>query len=413
MLDAAVKAAVGQNPGKAGVSPGKPQDGKKDKKDKRKDDWCCPCGFTNFGFRADCKDCGKPKTQDETEGEGGMDVDCNPVKAEPPEKVAKELRNVLSSLTGIKSTNVQGNLMVVELQQRLQAAEDEIRQGKPALVRLQAATRQKEVLLGTSDAATKAVQKTEALLEEQKATKSALLASLEEVEEEISGIQAELGRPQLEAGANAAAACCVDLLQKNGMTADATAQFMEALKVAFGVAPLRPVAAAAAAAPSPFAVKTEQGAAGAAPGTPALSQATGFFTPGGVFPSQGASAFPMGASPEAVEAAASQAAADLEAQQQHWERNRDEGLASLKSRIAVLKHKMGTLKGPLATAREVAKKAQEAGGGIEETKSADELEGEAQRVQEAMEVMEGQRLSLESEAFVKATAQKPARASPF
>ena len=39
MLDAAVKAAVGQNPGKAGVSPGKPQDGKKDKKDKRKDDW--------------------------------------------------------------------------------------------------------------------------------------------------------------------------------------------------------------------------------------------------------------------------------------------------------------------------------------------------------------------------------------
>ena len=79
----------------------------------------------------------------------------------------------------------------------------------------------------------------------------------------------------------------------------------------------------------------------------------------------------------------------------------------------MLKHKMGTLKGPLATAREVAKKAQEAGGGIEETKSADELEGEAQRVQDAINVMEGQRLSLESEAFVKATAQKPARASPF
>jgi hypothetical protein len=291
----------------------------------------------------------------------------------------------------------------------LQAAEDEIRQGKPALVRLQAATRQKEVLLGSTDAATKAVQKTKALLEEQEAAKNALFANLEEVEEEISGIQAELGRPQLEAGANAAAACCVDLLQKNGMTADTTAQFMEALKVAFGVVPLRPVVAAT---PSPFAVKAEQGAASAAPGTPALSQATGFFTPGGVFPSQGASAFPMGSSQEAVEAAANQAAADLEAQQQHWERNRDEGLASLKSRIAVQKLKLGTVRGALATAQEVAKKAQEAGGGIEETKRADELEGEAQRVQEAIDVMEGQRLSLESEAFVKATAQKPARASP-
>jgi hypothetical protein len=202
----------------------------------------------------------------------------------------------------------------------------------------------------------------------------------------------------------------VDLLQKNGMTADTTAQFMEALKVAFGVVPLRPVVVAT---PSPFAVKAEQGAASAAPGTPALSQATGFFTPGGVFPSQGASAFPMGSSQEAVEAAANQAAADLEAQQQHWERNRDEGLASLKSRIAVQKLKLGTVRGALATAQEVAKKAQEAGGGIEETKRADELEGEAQRVQEAIDVMEGQRLSLESEAFVKATAQKPARASPF
>ena len=86
-----------------------------------------------------------------------MEVDCSTVKADPPEEVAKELRNVLSSLTGIKSTNVQGNLMVIELQLRLQAAEDEIRQGKPALVRLQAATRQKEVLLGSTDAALRAV----------------------------------------------------------------------------------------------------------------------------------------------------------------------------------------------------------------------------------------------------------------
>ncbi len=83
-----------------------------------------------------------------------------------PEKVAKELRNVLSSPTGMKSANVQRNLVVLDVQMRLQAAEDEIRQGKPALVRLQAATRQKEALLMSTEAAKKAVQKTRALLED-------------------------------------------------------------------------------------------------------------------------------------------------------------------------------------------------------------------------------------------------------
>jgi hypothetical protein len=92
VVDAAVKAAVGQNLGKAGTPPGKVQDAKKDKKDKRKDDWCCPCGFTNFGFRADCKECGQPK-EPGTEKTEGMEVDGNPVKVDPPEKVAKELRS--------------------------------------------------------------------------------------------------------------------------------------------------------------------------------------------------------------------------------------------------------------------------------------------------------------------------------
>jgi hypothetical protein len=192
ILDAAVKAAVGQHQGKAGTPPAKAQDAKKDKKDKRQDDWCCPCGFTNFGFRADCKECSQPKQEAEAGKAEGMEVDCSTVKADPPEKVAKELRNVLSSLTGMKSTNVQGSLMVLELQMRLQAAEDEIRQGKPALVRLQAATRQKDALLGSTEAAQKAVQKTKALLEEQEAARNGLAASLQEVEDEISGIQAEL-----------------------------------------------------------------------------------------------------------------------------------------------------------------------------------------------------------------------------
>ena len=58
-------------------------------------------------------------------------------------------------------------------------------------------------------------------------------------------------------------------------------------------------------------------------------------------------------------------------------------------------------------------KAKEDGSGIEETKRAEELAVEVQSVQEAIDVMEAQRLGFESEAFVKAGTQKPARIGPF
>ena len=71
-------------------------DAKKDtKKEKKKEDWCCPCSFSNFGFRADCKDCGQPKQEGEAEAQEVMELDCSPVKADPPEKIAKEFRNIL------------------------------------------------------------------------------------------------------------------------------------------------------------------------------------------------------------------------------------------------------------------------------------------------------------------------------
>ena len=192
------------------------------------------------------------------------------------------------------------------------------------------------------------------------------------------------------------------------MSPETTAQFMAALKCAFGMGPVRP-----AAAPSPFTVKTEEGPSSAAPGTPAVSPATGCFTAGGSFASQGASAFPVGSSQEALAAAAKQAAVELEALTQRWERSRDEGLASLKAKIAVQRLKLGTVAGALVTAQEVAKKAQEAGGGIEETKQAAEMEAEGRTVQDLIDTMEEQRLGMESEAFSKAGPQKAARASPF
>ena len=77
------------------------------------------------------------------------------------------------------------------------------------------------------------------------------------------------------------------------------------------------------------------------------------------------------------------------------------------------KLKLGTSTGALTTTQEVAKKAQKAGGGIEETKRSEELGVEVQSVRDSIDAMEAQRLGLESEAFVKAVAQKPARGSPF
>ena len=74
---------------------------------------------------------------------------------------------------------------------------------------------------------------------------------------------------------------------------------------------------------------------------------------------------------------------------------------------------LGTAAGALAAAQEVAKKAQESGGGEEETKQAEKLALDMECMQNLIDSMEGQRQNLESEAFGKAAAQRPARGSPF
>ncbi len=47
--------------------PDKAQDAKKDAKKKS---WDCPCGYTNFGFRTECKDCSKSKGEASLVGGG-------------------------------------------------------------------------------------------------------------------------------------------------------------------------------------------------------------------------------------------------------------------------------------------------------------------------------------------------------
>jgi hypothetical protein len=104
---------------------------------------------------------------------------------------------------------------------------------------------------------------------------------------------------------------------------------------------------------------------------------------------------------------------ELETQRQNWEQSRTEAVSSLKQRLEVQRLRLGTAAGALAAAQEVAKKAQESGGGIEETKQVEKLALEVESVQNLIESMEGQRQNLKSEAFGKAAAQRPARGSPF
>ena len=176
---------------------------------------------------------------------------------------------------------------MINLKKDLQDAEEEVRQSKPSHVRLQAAMRKRDARATAHQVSEGVREKSRQAHDTNVALSVISKAALDEAEEEVNAIQAELGRPQLEAGATAAVQLCVGMLQQYGMTAGGTAQFMEALRCAFAAGPVR---AAAPIGVSPFVVKIEATAAAAAtsaagPGLAAL------FSAGGGFPSQGAPAF--------------------------------------------------------------------------------------------------------------------------
>jgi hypothetical protein len=397
---AALMKAHGQQGGPA-TQPAKAQVVKKDAK--KKGNWDCQCGFNNFGFRAECLKCGSPMTVispggGEAQAAAVMEVDGGEEKGVCVEERIKDLKNILSHC---KEPGSQGSLVVINLKKELQEAEEEARQSKPPHVRLQAAMRRRDARQAAHQLSDEGVEKSRQAHEQRVALNLISKAGLVEANEEVSAIQAELGRPQLEAGATAAVQLCVGLLQQHGMNAGDTEQFIDALRCAFAAKPTR---AAAPVGASPFVVKIE------APGAAAAVSAAGpglgaLFSAGGGFPSQGVSAFPLGPSQEEV--------AEAARLQQEMEQSRAEAIASLKQRLEIQRLKHGAAAGQYTAAMEVAKKAQEAGGGIEETKQAEKLALEVQSEQNLIDSMESQRQSLESEAFSKSTAVKPIRASPF
>ena len=202
------------------------------------------------------------------------------------------------------------------------------------------------------------------------------------------------------------------MLQQHGMTDEVATTFVEALRIAFGAGPAQ---AAAQLAASPFVVKIEPGAPAASAPATGLGMMT-LFTAGGSFPSQGLSAFggaTQGPSQEELAEALKLEAEQQETQRLDWEQSRADALTSLKQRLEVQRLKHGAAAALLAAAQEAAKKAGEAGGGKEEAERAAAIEKDVQAEQNLIEAMEVQRSSLESEAFGKAPASKPARGSPF
>ena len=342
--------------------------------------------------------------------------DNGAAKAEPPEKELKDLENLIKNLKGLGDSS-QGSLFMADLQRKLQVVKEKVRQARPLPVRLQSAVKLQEAAGAAVQAALEAAEKSRQIYEAKQAAVESAKAALAAANYEVSEVQAQLGRPQLEAGANAAVAVCVNMLQQHGMSDEHAATFVEALRIAFGAGPAQVAAQVAA---SPFVVMVEAGAGreAAAAAAPAMGS---LFAAGGSFPSQGFSAFGnLSQGPTQEEVAQSRAEAQrleaqqLEAQRLEWAQSRADALTSLKQRLEAQRLKHGAAATRLAAAQEAAKKAEEAGaGGEEEAEQSAEAEKDVQAEQTLIEAMEAQRAELESEAFGKAAGNKPARSSPF
>ena len=315
--------------------------------------------------------------------------------------------------------------MLASFEAELKALREQQKLARPLPARFQAATDkvfkfklQKEELVGQvqalqeqGGAAAKALQeKLEGVAKEAAENE----AKLSEAEQELAAVKADLAaegpcQGQRSPEANAAVEICGGLLQQTGMSEEATAKFMDALRCALSTALARTSAPVVS---SPFAAIVGVAAAGASASAAGVARG-GLFAPGGSFPSQGGSPFPGSPTQEELAEAAKQEAVKWETQRQEWEQGRSEAVASLKHRLEVQRLKHGTAASLCVAAQEIAERAQEAGGGAEEIKQAEKLALDVLSEQNLIDSMEGQRQSLESEAFSKAAAHKSGRGSPF
>ncbi len=176
-----------------------------------------------------------------------MEVDNGTVKAEPPEKELNDLENLIKNLKGLGEPS-QGSLFMADLQRKLQVVKEKVRQARPLPVRLRSAVKLQEAAGAAVQAALEAAERSRQICETKLAAVESAKAALAAANYEVNEVQAQLGRPQLEAGANVAVAVCVNMLQQHGMSDEHAATFVEALRIAFGAGPAQ-VAAQVAASP--------------------------------------------------------------------------------------------------------------------------------------------------------------------
>jgi hypothetical protein len=387
---------------------------------KKKAYWTCgSCGDERcFSSRKTCHACGaerdaqvskagqpqgKPSGEETKKGaqpavSAVLEVDpCEEVAlVVPPEQEVKELENLLKILKA-GASSAKKDLLVASLQEELQAAKCKVLQARPLPVRLQAAVKRQEAAAAAVRGAQEAVAEVRALLMVKQEALNEANGRLQEAEREVAEVQAQLGRPQLEAGAAAAVTVCLAMLRQQGMSEDQLKAFDLALRTAFVSSPAPQTGGLVQMAQSPF---TSAIGAESSQGSQVGSSAVPFSEGGGGFAQQGQSPFKGKSSGM---------------QEEEQEKSRADALESLKLRLEVQKAKCSAFQAKLGGLREAAKKAEEelAGSGADLLLQAEEVVREAAAEQTLCAALENQRLEMENESFRRNQPNKEARSAPY
>ncbi len=191
--------------------------------------WECKCGFGNYSFRVKCKACGCDKCGGTVEAQARVQASAAPVAMQidskdqvlmaSPEQEVKELENLLKVLKS-STASAKKDLLVASLQEQLQAAKEKVLQARPLPVRLQAAVKQQEAASAAVRAAEEALEQARLVFDSKQKALMEAKCRLQQAEVDVAEVQAQLGRPQLEAGAAAAVTVCTAMLQQQGMPSE-------------------------------------------------------------------------------------------------------------------------------------------------------------------------------------------------
>lgn len=323
----------------------------------------------------------------------GMVVDSSKSMGEvPPEQVVKDTENLLKVLK-LSAASSMKDLLVANLQQQLAEAKSRVLQARPLPVRLQAAVKEQEHAAAALQGANEAMEQARLLYVARQQAAAEAEMKLQEATKEVQEVQAQLGRPQLEAGAIAAVTVCLTMLKQHGLGEEKLAAFDIALRQAFAGGPVAQ-ARPAAVATSPFAKGILPGG-GSKVGV-SSSPVTPFSGQGG-FASQGGLASPFQVL--------------CHSQDAEMEQSRAAALASVKERLEIQRASCAVAVAKAKELRAVVDQAE--GGGEEAEQAAKQAEAAAAAEQTLVDALAGQEAEIGGEAFGKGLLCKDPRSGPY